>query len=229
MRSHGREDVRIARATAAATMVFKVGPRTGGSDRADRLAAVARDLGLSGIAHLRQVHGIDAVRIDRAAPGVVEAGEGDILITDQPRFGLAIWTADCVPVLISGPGVIAAVHAGWRGAAAGVLSKAVEALAVDPGRLTVAIGPAIGPCHYPVGDDVRSALAATGADPAAWNRPPAVDLRGFARAQLRTLGVADSAVHTVGRCTACEPAAASFRRDGERAGRQLAVVARNAP
>jgi YfiH family protein len=89
-----------------------------------------------------------------------------VLITDDSDLAVAVQTADCVPILIASPtpSVVAAVHAGWRGIVAGAAAAAVEALSergATPGRLLVAIGPAIGPCCYEVGSDVREAVKIT--------------------------------------------------------------------
>jgi YfiH family protein len=147
-------------------------------------------------------------------------------MTGEPGVGLAVWTADCVPVLISGPGVLAAVHAGWRGSASGILDKALIGLEQHLGarrtELVVALGPAIGACCYPVGPEVIDALGAHGVDRSQWLSDERVDLRGFLGGQARRLGVGQ--VVTVGGCTACDRGLASYRRDGPRAGRQVSVA-----
>ncbi len=158
--------------------------------------------------------------------------EADGLVTTTRGVLLGIATADCVPVLLrSRTGrAIAAVHAGWRGASAGVLEAAVErlaALGAPPATLEAVIGPAIGPCCYVVGSEVRDAFRARSGDvtTAAWSARDGrliVDLRAAATALLRAAGVAD--VTVVGPCTSCDPSWCSYRRDGERAGRQLSVI-----
>ena len=136
-------------------------------------------------------------------------------------------TADCVPVLLrSRTGrAIAAVHAGWRGASAGVLGggrrSGSTALGAAPATLEAVIGPAIGPCCYVVGGEVRDAFRARSGDvtAAAWSARDGrlvLDLRAAATALLRAAGVAD--VTAVGPCTRCDPAWCSYRRDGAASG-----------
>jgi YfiH family protein len=224
----GGERFRILRRPGV-LVAFGQGPRRDGRPSDTRLQAVARDFGLQRIVGLRQVHGCRVVdRTDRIdGTGAVEA---DGHVTREDRLGLAVWTADCLPVLLVSPSWIGAVHAGWRGAAAGILPTVVRELdrrGTSPSEVEAYVGPAIGPCHYPVGDEVRNGLAATGIPPAIWDRPPAVDLRAFAAKQLLALGL--PSVEIAGPCTACDVAFASFRRDGEKAGRQMALVARTSP
>ena len=90
-------------------------------------------------------------------------GEADGLVTAEPGVVLAVLTADCAPVLLADPaaGVVGAVHAGWRGLAAGVVEAGVAAMAelgADPAACTGLVGPAVGGCCYEVGPDVRAAV-----------------------------------------------------------------------
>jgi polyphenol oxidase len=181
------------------------------------------------IALPRQVHGAAVVAADRCAG----RPEGDAVVT-QPSLPLAgILTADCVPVLLvhRHGGAAAAVHAGWRGAAAGVLEATIDHLRathqIPLAELSAAIGPAIGPCCYRVGPEVRTAFEArtdTTTAPA-WEQKPDglyLDLRLAVRHLLERAGVND--VDFVGGCTRCDPRLHSYRRDGARAGRQLSFI-----
>lgn len=190
---------------------------------------------------VRQVHGASVV--DASAAVAPDAGcpEGDALFAPDGRgVALAVRAADCVPVLVAdreGP-AIAAVHAGWRGTAAGIVGRVVERFAregVPPSRLTAAVGPAIGACCYEVGEDcAERVLAASGADleaPAglvgASGRDGAVrlDLERANRRQLVAAGIPDAEVWVSGACTSCGGRRFhSFRRDGAAAGRMLAVI-----
>ena len=178
---------------------------------------------------VRQVHGI---RVIVAEPGGAPA-EADGIATRERGYALGVVTADCVPVLLlaRSEGVVAAVHAGWRGAAAGVLEEALArlrtAFGVEPRDVEALLGPSIGPCCYRVRNDVRSAFTArTGTiTSTAWE--PAgdrlvLDLRAAARLLLEGAGV--SSVASIGPCTQCTPAFASYRRDGANAGRQLSFI-----
>lgn len=168
------------------------------------------------LAWARQVH---SATVLAARPGA--CGEGDALTTAAPRLALAIATADCVPVAVYDPdgGSLAAVHAGWRGIAAGVVGAAAAAL--DAPRLVAWIGPAIGPCCYEVGEEVAEAVA-NASDSAVVRRKPGprpfLDLQRAVALQLRAAGVAE--VRTVEICTRCHPEWLwSYRRDGQAAGR----------
>ena len=217
-------------------MLFSCGPATGtgayGSRMTRLLAAMAP--GLSAVRWCDQIHGKLLASLspepEAGFSGVGCVGRCDGLLTDERGVGLVVWTADCVPVLLAGGSIVAAVHAGWRGAAAGIVPAAVRRFFVEYGiraaDLTVVMGPAIGACHYQVGEEVVVALAATGVPEAFWRDGDRVDLRGFLGAQLEGAGVRPSAWSLVGGCTACTPACASYRRDAGRADRQWSMIYR---
>ncbi|MCP4902687.1 MAG: polyphenol oxidase family protein [bacterium] len=178
----------------------------------------------------RQVHGSDIWHVDgcSAASRVECAGERDGLVTREQDIALFVWTADCVPILLAGSGVVSAVHAGWRGLAGGIIPRALNAVVQvqrnDEDSLTAYIGPAIGSCHYEIDEPVIEALSASGVEPHHWLDGRQADLRALARIQLINGGVDPKRVYEVGSCTACDPRYASFRRDGSLAGRQLSMV-----
>jgi YfiH family protein len=176
----------------------------------------------------RQVHG---TRVLAAAAG--ERPEADGLVTGMPGRLVGVVTADCVPVLLVSRGsrLAAAVHAGWRGAAAGVLEMAVREMVArgsEPGHVEAAIGPSVGACCYEVGAEVRDAFVARTGDATAvaWTGPAGgkyhVDLRRAAALLLEAAGVGSATV--LGPCTACTPAYCSYRREGSGVGRQLSFV-----
>lgn len=195
-------------------------------------------LGFGGVevAWARQVHSARVLEATSAESG--GCGEGDALVTDRSGLALSVVTADCVPVLLAGtrPGdPVAAVHAGWRGIAQGVVAATLEWLQgrdLDPGRLMAWIGPAIGPCCYEVGPEVVERVTAAVDVPAASlvhpnprpGRPnPHLDLTAAVASQLRTAGVEQ--VETLDLCTRCrEDLLWSFRRDGPDGGRNVAFV-----
>jgi hypothetical protein len=185
------------------------------------LAGVREDLP---IVVPRQVHGID---IADAVPG--DAPRADGVVAGRPGFLVGVVTADCVPVLLVDRQrrVAAAVHAGWRGAAAGVVEAAVARLGIPPTDVEAAVGPAIGGCCYEVGAEVAQAFRArTGEITAkAWteaNGRPHVDLRAAIRLLLHAARVRNVAL--LGPCTACDRRYHSYRRDGAGTGRQLSFV-----
>ncbi len=187
----------------------------------DRTAAAAAAGAPSEVAWARQIHSA------RVLPGAAgPCGEGDALITDRAGLALSVVTADCVPVLLGADGEIAAIHAGWRGIAAGIVAAALARLATPAGRLTAWLGPAIGPCCYEVGDEVAARVAAAGAEAAvvAGAGPrPHLDLHAAVASQLLHGGVPEA--HRVAACTRCAGESLhSYRRDGPRAGRNLAFI-----
>lgn len=179
------------------------------------------------VATLRQIH--SARVLDAAEAG--ERGEGDALVTHRAGLALRVVTADCVPVLLASPTALAAVHAGWRGLRDGILGSAASRLAGD-GAVHAVIGPAIGGCCYEVGPEVAGAVAQRAGSPVvilqrAEGQRPHLDLRLSAALELRRAGV--ERISIVEACTRCEDARLwSYRRDGRRAGRNLALVWREA-
>lgn len=173
--------------------------RSDGDARSDAAvrARVAGELGISPVwATVNQVHGPRVIPVDGPGP----AGEGDALVTRVPGLPLAVFTADCLGIVLHGPGVVAVVHAGWRGLAAGVCAAAAGAV----GRpFTAAVGPFIGPCCFAVGPDVARRFP--GFVAATRDGSPSIDLAAVAESQL---GVP---LERVGACTVCAPGSFSHR------------------
>jgi hypothetical protein len=200
-----------------------VGKATSGSE-GELVAELAR-AGIA-MATARQIH---SRRVLDATPG--ESGEGDALVTARAGLALRIVTADCVPVLLASPLAIAAVHAGWRGLRAGVLDAAVRRMGAD-GPHRAIIGPAIGACCYEVSGEVAAEVAARVGStsvivPQGEGRRPHLDLALAARVALRDAGVDE--IVTIEACTRCEQSRLwSYRREGTAAGRNLALIWREA-
>jgi YfiH family protein len=192
-------------------------------------AAVGRDP--DRIAMGLQVHGNDVER-HTAPPDGRSRGRGDLApadgqATDHPDVTPLVLTADCVPVALSTPGAVALVHCGWRGVAAGIVDRAVEAVCEladrKPAEVGAALGPGIGPCCYPVGDEVRAAMRARG-DEGALLTGGALDLPLVLRIELERAGLRAEAISHAGLCTSCLPDLFfSHRRDGGITGRQAGV------
>jgi len=108
---------------------------------------------------VNQVHGAVVATVTGAWDG--PSPQADAMVTTVPGVALGVVTADCTPVLLAGNGVIGAVHAGWRGAVAGVLEATVAAMqALRPGAVTAVIGPCIRQPSYEVSADLRDAVLA---------------------------------------------------------------------
>ena len=212
------------------------GSLTGGDDRAavlDNRRRASAALGIDAYAVPGLVHGIRVDRVDAATatdgrdePARVFGG-ADGLYADDPAVALGAYSGDCVIVAMASPrqGRTALVHAGWRGLATGILRRAVSVFD-DPTDVRVAIGPAIGPCHYEVGAEVVDAVRAAVPDPPVRRASGRtfLDLAGSTGSALRAAGVrsiADSGV-----CTACEIGRFFSYRTERRTGRHLALTAR---
>lgn len=156
------------------TRQLTLGGPDGNADEGWRALAAAFKVDRGRLAQLTQVHGTRVVAVPEEAGAARPSGtwaDGDALITEAAGFALAVKAADCVPLLIGDRrrGVVAAIHAGWRGTAAGVAAATVLAMGQRygsrPADLEVAVGPSIGPCCYQVGTDVCDAFLEAGADP----------------------------------------------------------------
>ncbi len=189
------------------------------------------------VVSVTQVHGTDVLVVDRAAAAARSFGGGwDALVTDQPGVLLTVRTADCVPVLIHDPvnGIVAAVHAGWRGATSGIVPKTLAVMGrrfgSRPASLRLSIGPSVGFCCYEVDEPVLSRLReeyagwqalvqATGPGTARLN------LRGLVRGQALSAGVREEGLSSVGLCTICHPNLFySYRRDGSVRGTMVSGI-----
>jgi polyphenol oxidase len=172
-----------------------------------------------------QVHGRTATLVDKDTQSRPRC---DVLLTQSPDRTLMLRFADCTPVLLADPRrrAVAAVHAGWRGSALRAAAAGVEALrdAFDskPGDVLAAIGPAIGPCCYEVGEDVRQAFADR---PWLFNERR-LDLWQANREALREAGVPDENIEVSGICTRCQSERFFSHRanGGQPAGRFAAVI-----
>ncbi len=150
-----------------------------------------------------QVHGSTTLRADLAG----NLGEADALVVTRLGLAVAVATADCVPVVIEGDGFAAVIHAGWRGAAAGVIESCLAS--IDSAGLTprrAAVGPAICALCYEVGEDVAAAFPEH-TSTTSWGTR-SVDLPGIVAARLDGIPVWRS-----DRCTRTDESLHSFRAD----------------
>lgn len=198
-------------------------------------ARLAQAVGYSSLYELSQVHG-RVVRLvtERESPVDLRREEGDALAGKGTGLALGVRVADCVPVLLADrrTGAVAAAHAGWRGAALGVVGESLrtlaEAFGTDAADVIAVIGPHIRAPHFEVGPEVAAQLGASapGAPIVTQRFPkPHVELAAVLRHQLVAAGVPRGAIDDLGGCTFAEPERFfSYRRDGGQSGRHLAVI-----
>ncbi len=187
-----------------------------------------RGAGQAGVlVSVTQVHGTDVLVLDRPVrEGEPFDGGWDALVTDQPHVMVVVRTADCVPVLLHDPTrkVVAAVHAGWRGAVAGIVPNTIDAMkrrfGTEPAQVRIGIGPSAGPCCYEVDEPVLVRLRESCDD---WRLVAAersrnralLDLRRLVRWQAESIGVVAENIVTANACTICHSDLFfSYRRDG---------------
>ncbi|HKF82998.1 MAG TPA: polyphenol oxidase family protein [Solirubrobacterales bacterium] len=196
-----------------------------GENRRRLAAALGFDPEQVVIAH--QVHGTDLIEHPGPSRGSFVLNsrtkeprlglfEADGHVVREPGLASLVFTADCLPVAVAGPGGVAMLHAGWRGLAGGILAAGAEAVEAS----SAAIGPGIGPCCYEVGEEALGAFADLG-DGVAEGRM--LDLPEVARRLLARAGV--ERVESAGLCTSCEAELFfSHRRDAGRTGRQGGIA-----
>jgi len=180
----------------------------------------ARDSAISqeGMASLVQVH--SSVCLVATQPQCI--GEGDALVTASEGLAISVRTADCFPILLADKSrrAIAAIHAGWRGTADGIVTKVVSKMralyGIEPQDMFAAIGPGIRVCCYEVGEEVarRFGLDHSGR----------VDLESVNRQALVKMGVPECQIGVLGLCTFCDSRFYSFRREKKKAGRMISYI-----
>ncbi len=182
-----------------------------------------------------QVHGCRLID----AKDAVEGADADGIVVTVPRIAAAVRTADCVPILliaasscaIDGSRQVewaAAVHAGWRGTTLDVVGAAVRAATaagLPADRIEGALGPAIGPCCYRVGEEVAERFRADDLPVTKLGDHPALDLRRINAVLLERAGVPPTNITMHGPCTNCQrDRYHSYRADPADPGRQLSWI-----
>ena len=203
-------------------------------NRRRALFALARNAALVTV---RQVHGNRAVSVVTAW-GSGQEPEADAMVTNEPNIALGILTADCAPILLADPSarVVAAAHAGWKGALAGVLESAVaamEELGAKRENIAAAIGPTISQVNYEVGVELNAAFAAQAPENGRFFTPGAranrfqFDLEGLVADRLARCGI--GSIDRLSLCTyGLESEFFSHRRATHRhegdTGRQISAI-----
>ena len=194
----------------------------------------AADFPAGRLVEVKQAHGCDVLVAEDVSPD--EKACGDALVTNVPGLGVAVQTADCIPVLISDARkmVVAAVHAGRKGVAGGVLPGTIERMreeyGCEPRDMRAALGPAISGARYEVGEECLPPFRERHRNWRDFTTPLGrgkwlLDLPFVARLQLASAGIPESRIGAPGPCTFSESSRFfSYRRDGPPTGRLLSAI-----
>lgn len=192
------------------------------------LLATAAQVDRERLYEITQVHGDRVIEAPFRAEAKLEA---DAIWSGRAGDAVGVKTADCVPILLVDPRGkrVAAVHAGWKGTFSEIVLRTVEALVragSSASDLRAAIGPAIGPCCYAVGEDLAAQFAARFPAQICLRRPagPSLDLPRAVMTSLIRAGVPAAQIDALGVCTACDSRFFSHRRDKGLTGRHLSFV-----
>jgi len=186
---------------------------------------------------LEQVHGDQIHLVGSAAHADTFPREGDALVTRAPGLALVIATADCIPLMLADRRgtTVAAVHAGWRGIAAGLPGKVVQRMAdafqIQSGRFLAFIGPSISHAGYRVGEEVVQKVSAALPDDSLEavlhqeEDGPHLDLEAAVRAQLKAAGLHERSIFG-GLPSTDDPGGLfhSHRQSGGAAGRMHSMI-----
>jgi YfiH family protein len=231
----GREGGRSKGELASNNMSISVGdnPDLVVSNRSSAAYAMGEH-GIKDLVVFKQVHSTTVVTLTDRPQGVVEA---DAMVTNRSDLLLGILTADCAPVLFADPdaGIVGAAHAGWKGAAGGIVNGTVLAmvgLGADPRNIRAAIGPTISGRNYEVGPETAAQIVALDKAAAAHISLPEgktrehFDIPGLLMEQLFGAGV--GLVSDLGMCTYASPGVFFSHRyathHGTTTGRQIAII-----
>lgn len=152
----------------------------------------------------------------------------DALITQVPGLALAIQVADCAAILIADDEgkTIAAIHAGWRGAAGDIVPRTLEKmkqLVDQPANYYAFISPCISVENFEVGPEVAEQFPDEFVDYATCSKPH-INLKGFLKDQLIQEGVSPENIEVDASCTVANERFYSYRREGDKSGRMMAVI-----
>jgi hypothetical protein len=181
---------------------------------------------------LKQVHSALVATCDEWREGL----EADALVATEPGIGIAVKSADCLPILLADPDqhVVAAIHAGWRGCVAGVAVQAVEKMMAltnsRRSRLIAAFGPSIRACCFEVGPEVARQFSPWFPERSDLDGQTHVDLPEACRRQLAFAGLSAERIGGPAPCTVCGGGLAegrefhSWRRDHQTGARMHSVI-----
>jgi YfiH family protein len=176
------------------------------------------------IALAEQVHGSEVKTVTKA--GYYKGADG--LITNRSDLLLGIKVADCAAILMSDSdaGVLAAVHAGWRGASSHILPNALNkmiGLGASPEQIRCYLSPCLSLKNFEIGEEVAEQFPSGFIDRAIGHKPH-LDLKGYLKQQLIEAGINDTNIECDARCTIDDTSFYSHRRERDHAGRMLAFI-----
>lgn len=200
-----------------------------------QLQNIAQDYGLSHVVLLNQIHSAQGLIVQKKFESGWFADSGDFLVTDQKNIALMILTADCVPLILydSVHHAVGLIHAGWKGAYAGILQQVLDVMFRTYGTqindLIGIFGPSARSCCYQVNADFVSNFVLKYADQVQFlnqNGAWFFDNHLFLKNQLKKFGILEENIYTDNAfCTICNPRFCSFRKDKNDAKRQVTMVA----
>jgi YfiH family protein len=199
---------------------------------------LARTLGFSprSLVNVNQSHGDSILVIESGPLEDLSDAPYDAIVTDRRGTAIAVLTADCVPSLLFDPdhGVVAAIHAGWKGTASNIVGKTVQRMVerfdTEPEHLTAAVGPGIGPCCYEVDGQVSAGFSHHNDSWQAWAKRISrshwmLDLPQANIDSLLASGLSMENMTLLTICTCCHGGLFySHRREGGNTGRQIAFI-----
>jgi YfiH family protein len=189
------------------------------------MVAAENGFDVNRLAWVNQVHGDTVWYASRGGA----LGDGDALYTDIPGVTLSVRVADCAAVLLvdHDAGIVAAAHAGWRGARLNIVSKTISLMQQkggEPARMKAYVSPCISKSAFEVGEEVavefpeKYVLREDG-------KKPHVDLKAFLLDQLQNCGLQRDAIEVDGRCTVGDATDLySYRREGKVSGRMIGFI-----
>lgn len=181
----------------------------------------------SQIAYAVQVHQTDVKVVERG--GIYENTDG--FVTSESGLALAIQVADCAAILLGDPqnGVVGAAHAGWHGAAGGIIPKTVQVMlaqGANPSEIKVFVSPCISLKNFEVGEEVAKEFPDKFVDRTKYAKPH-VDLKAFLKQQLLDAGIKPEHIEIDDSCTIENENFYSYRRQKDKSGRMMGIIKLN--
>lgn len=182
---------------------------------------------VSKLVYLKQVHGSKVHIVDSVNADMIKGLEGDAIITSSKNIPVGVFTADCVPILMldQNKGVIAAVHAGWKGTSKKISCSVIDCMisnfGSDPSDIIAVIGPSIGSCCFEVGEDTANFFSFKEKK----NESYYVDLWAENINQIKSCKVPEKNIELTGLCSKCRTDMFySYRRDNGNTGRMGSFI-----